>query len=172
MIPFQKEFAFEYGKAHIVSPLIRRLVASNPGRFTGPGTGTFIIGRGRVAVIDPGPGNGDHFAALQAELRDETVTHVLVTHQHIDHSPLGASWPIDMAPCCAAAAGVQPMSMAGRCVRRRATMNGSGQTLNWRTGGAGADLAGQFAQCTRRDIHRSIIALPSTRRTRFSAVTM
>ncbi len=89
MIPYQKEFACEYGKAQIVSPLIRRLVAPNPGRFTGPGTGTFIIGHGRVAVIDPGPDNGDHFAALQAELRDETITHVFVTHQHIDHSPLG-----------------------------------------------------------------------------------
>lgn len=89
MIPFHKEFAFAYGEAHIVSPLIRRLVAPNAGRFTGPGTGTFIIGRGRVAVIDPGPDNADHFAALQSELHDETVTHVLVTHQHIDHSPLG-----------------------------------------------------------------------------------
>lgn len=89
MIPFQKVFDFEYGKSHAVSPLIRRVVARNAGRFTGPGTGTFIVGRDRVAVIDPGPSRADHFSALQEALEGETVSHVLVTHQHIDHSALG-----------------------------------------------------------------------------------
>lgn len=89
MIPFQKAFSFEYGASDNVSPLIRRVVARNSGRFTGPGTGTFIVGRGRVAVIDPGPPRDDHFSALLAALEGETVSHVLVTHQHIDHSSLG-----------------------------------------------------------------------------------
>jgi len=89
MIPFQKAFEFAYGEGRSVSPLIRRVVARNAGRFTGPGTGTFIVGRGSVAVIDPGPPRDDHFEALLAALEGETVSHVLVTHQHIDHSSLG-----------------------------------------------------------------------------------
>jgi glyoxylase-like metal-dependent hydrolase (beta-lactamase superfamily II) len=89
MIPFQKTFEFEYGKSHRVSPLIRRVVARNAGRFTGPGTGTFIVGLGRVAIIDPGPAREDHFQALVEAVAGEEVSHVLVTHQHIDHSALG-----------------------------------------------------------------------------------
>lgn len=89
MIPFQKRFAFEYGVVQSVSPLIRRVVAPNPGRFTGPGTGTLIVGRGEVAVIDPGPASDEHFVALQHALEGERVAYVLVTHEHMDHSPLG-----------------------------------------------------------------------------------
>ena len=62
-------------------------MAPNPGPFTGPGTGTYIIGRGEVAVIDPGPMLPDHVDALLAGLRGETVSHILVTHTHADHSP-------------------------------------------------------------------------------------
>jgi glyoxylase-like metal-dependent hydrolase (beta-lactamase superfamily II) len=89
MIPFTKDFFCRYGEAQTVSPLIRRVVARNAGRFTGPGTGTLIVGRGVVAVIDPGPDRNDHFDALQAALAGERVSHVFATHQHIDHSPLG-----------------------------------------------------------------------------------
>ncbi|MDX2275537.1 MAG: MBL fold metallo-hydrolase [Hyphomonadaceae bacterium] len=89
MIPFRKDFVFEYAKPHAVSPLIRRVVARNGGRFTGPGTGTLIVGHGTVAIVDPGPDRDDHFEALQAALTNERVSHVFVTHQHIDHSPLG-----------------------------------------------------------------------------------
>ena len=55
MIPFVRQMAFEYGRADPVSPLIRRVIANNPGPFTFHGTGTYIVGRGEVAVIDPGP---------------------------------------------------------------------------------------------------------------------
>lgn len=89
MIPFRKDFAFEYGHAHAVTPLVRRIVARNGGRFTGPGTGTLIVGHGEVAVIDPGPDRDDHLEAIETALAGERVSHVLVTHQHIDHSPLG-----------------------------------------------------------------------------------
>lgn len=89
MIPFKKEFEFVYGEPHAVSPLIRRVVARNPGRFTGPGTGTLVIGHGRVAVVDPGPDDAAHLEALVSALGEERVSHVLVTHQHNDHSPLG-----------------------------------------------------------------------------------
>jgi glyoxylase-like metal-dependent hydrolase (beta-lactamase superfamily II) len=88
MIPFVRELAFEYGRCDAVSPLIRRVIARNPGPFTYTGTGVYIVGRGEVAVIDPGPDLPEHFEALKAALAGERVTHVLVTHHHLDHSPL------------------------------------------------------------------------------------
>ncbi|GGB56366.1 MBL fold metallo-hydrolase [Henriciella pelagia] len=94
-IPFIKDIDFEYGKVEQVSPLIRRVIANNPGPFTFVGTGVYIIGHGKVAVIDPGPMQEDHFEALKSALEGETVTHVLVTHGHSDHSPLAqplADW--------------------------------------------------------------------------------
>lgn len=88
MIPFVRELEFEYGRCDQVSPLIRRVIAQNPGPFTYTGTGVYIVGRGEVAVIDPGPDLPEHLKALQAALAGERVTHVLVTHHHLDHSPL------------------------------------------------------------------------------------
>jgi len=92
MIPFVPMPAFEYGVADRVSPLIRRVVANNPGPFTYTGTGTYIVGRdgpgAGVAVIDPGPMDEAHLAALLAAVEGQTVSHVLVTHTHRDHAPL------------------------------------------------------------------------------------
>ena len=73
-----------------VSPLVRRVLADNPGPFTFKGTSSFIIGHGQVAIIDPGPDADAHLAALLAAVRGETVSHILVTHSHLDHSPLAA----------------------------------------------------------------------------------
>ena len=87
MIPYRREMAFEYGRPDRVSPLIRRVIAENPGAFTFTGTATFIVGRGRVAVIDPGPLLADHLAALRTALEGEQVSHILITHTHADHSP-------------------------------------------------------------------------------------
>src|SRR5438105_4573448 len=86
-IPFRREVAFEYGKLETVAPGVRRIVARNPGPFTFKGTGTYVVGEGEVAVIDPGPELEEHVAALLASLADEAVTHILVTHTHRDHSP-------------------------------------------------------------------------------------
>jgi glyoxylase-like metal-dependent hydrolase (beta-lactamase superfamily II) len=86
-IPYRREFAFEYGRLEPVAPGIRRIVARNPGPFTFKGTGTYVIGEGEVAVIDPGPELAEHIAALTASLADDRVTHILVTHTHRDHSP-------------------------------------------------------------------------------------
>ncbi len=86
-IPFVREIEFEYGAVDRVSPLIRRVVAHNPGPFTYTGTGTYIVGRGEVAVIDPGPALPEHVAAILAALEGETVTHQVITHTHLDHSP-------------------------------------------------------------------------------------
>src|ERR1051326_2939330 len=86
-IPFRREIAFEYGRLEPVAPGVRRIVARNPGPFTYKGTGTYVIGEGEVAVIDPGPELEEHIAALVTSLADEQVTHILVTHTHRDHSP-------------------------------------------------------------------------------------
>lgn len=89
MIPYVRDIQFEYGVCDQVSPLIRRVVARNPGPFTFMGTGTYIVGRGEVAVIDPGPDLPEHLEAILAALEPgERVTHILVTHHHSDHSPL------------------------------------------------------------------------------------
>jgi sugar lactone lactonase YvrE len=86
-IPFIRDFKFDYGTAMEVTPLIRRVVANNPNPFTFKGTGTYIIGHGKVAVVDPGPDQQEHIDAVLRALRGETVTHILVTHTHIDHVP-------------------------------------------------------------------------------------
>ena len=92
MIPFVRDFEFEYGRADRVSPLIQRVIATNPGPFTFTGTGTYIVGRDEpgagLAVIDPGPADDAHLRALLAAVAGQRVSHVLVTHTHADHSPL------------------------------------------------------------------------------------
>ena len=88
MIPFVRDIKFRYGEVDQVSPLIRRVICNNPGPFTFTGTGTYIVGRGEVAVIDPGPDMAEHLAAQLAAVSGERVTAILTTHTHVDHSPL------------------------------------------------------------------------------------
>ncbi|MCB1645866.1 MAG: MBL fold metallo-hydrolase [Pseudomonadales bacterium] len=87
-IPFTYQYDFEYATLEEITPMIRRVTARNPSGFTFRGTGTYIIGRGdSVAVIDPGPMIDEHIEALKIALAGETVTHILITHTHFDHSP-------------------------------------------------------------------------------------
>ena len=79
-----------YGAAVPVSPLVRRVIANNPSKYTYLGTGTYIVGHGDVAVIDPGPILDEHRDALAAALEGDRVRAILVTHCHSDHSPLAA----------------------------------------------------------------------------------
>ena len=72
-IPFRRDLEFEYGTLEAVSPMIRRIVARNPSPFTLYGTGTYVVGHGRVAVIDPGPALPEHIDALLQALRGETI---------------------------------------------------------------------------------------------------
>ena len=80
-----------YGESVRVSPLIRRVIARNPSKFTYRGTGTYIVGNGEVVVIDPGPILDAHQTALLSALVGEKVVGIVVTHCHADHSPL-AQW--------------------------------------------------------------------------------
>jgi glyoxylase-like metal-dependent hydrolase (beta-lactamase superfamily II) len=68
---------------------VRRVVADNPGPYTGPGTNTWIVGdEPAVAVIDPGPDDDAHLAAIEKKLGATPVAVILVTHSHADHLPL------------------------------------------------------------------------------------
>jgi glyoxylase-like metal-dependent hydrolase (beta-lactamase superfamily II) len=89
-IPFDRGVPDSGGVAR-VSPLVRRLIAPNPGPFTFTGTCTYIVGHGDVALIDPGPADERHIAAILAAVGGETVRHILVTHTHRDHSPAAAA---------------------------------------------------------------------------------
>jgi len=70
-----------------MEPLVRRLLAPNPSPFTYTGTETYIVGRGEVAVIDPGPDLAEHVEAILAATQSERITAILCTHTHRDHSP-------------------------------------------------------------------------------------
>jgi glyoxylase-like metal-dependent hydrolase (beta-lactamase superfamily II) len=88
MIPFVRAIDPAYGRAVAVTPLVQRVTAENPGPFTYLGTGTYLVGHGEVAVIDPGPDLPAHLGAILAALEGETVKAILTTHTHSDHSPL------------------------------------------------------------------------------------
>ena len=79
-----------YGVAEQVTPLVRRVIAENPSKYTYKGTGTYIVGHGDVVVIDPGPVLDSHRSAIAAAVHGERVRAILVTHCHADHSPLAA----------------------------------------------------------------------------------
>ena len=68
-------------------PACGACLCNNPSPFTFKGTVSYIVGRGKVAIIDPGPEDPAHSAALLDAVRGETVTHIFVTHTHRDHSP-------------------------------------------------------------------------------------
>jgi glyoxylase-like metal-dependent hydrolase (beta-lactamase superfamily II) len=89
-IPFVPPIEVTYGDVVELSPLVRRVVAENPSKYTYLGTGTYIVGHGDVAVIDPGPELESHRVALAAALAGERVRAIFVTHCHADHSPLAA----------------------------------------------------------------------------------
>jgi len=85
-IVFDKTFDLGPGQVEEVAPGVRRLLCDNPSPFTFKGTVSYIVGRGEVAIIDPGPDDPRHIAALLDAVRNESVTHVFVTHTHVDHS--------------------------------------------------------------------------------------
>ena len=86
-VPFNRDFPLKPGVVEEVRPGVRRILCNNPSPFTFTGTVSYIVGKGKVAIIDPGPDDEAHAAALLDAVRGETVTHILVTHTHRDHSP-------------------------------------------------------------------------------------
>jgi len=80
------------GEPVVLAPGLVRLTAPNPGLMTGPGTNTYLIGSGELAVIDPGPADESHLAALLAAVGARgTLRSILVTHTHLDHAPGAAA---------------------------------------------------------------------------------
>jgi glyoxylase-like metal-dependent hydrolase (beta-lactamase superfamily II) len=75
-----------YGVAGALSPMVRRIVAHNPGMMTGPGTNTYLVGIDEIAVIDPGPDDATHLDAI-AGCGGDRIRWILLTHTHEDHSP-------------------------------------------------------------------------------------
>ncbi|TCZ55112.1 MBL fold metallo-hydrolase [Roseicella aquatilis] len=90
-LTFLRDDPLPHGAVEDTAPGVRRVVCDNPSAFTFRGTNTYIVGRGRVAVIDPGPVDAAHLAAILRAVEGERVTHVIVTHTHRDHSPGAAA---------------------------------------------------------------------------------
>jgi glyoxylase-like metal-dependent hydrolase (beta-lactamase superfamily II) len=86
-IPFNRDYPLIPGMVDEVRPGVRRILSNNPSPFTFTGTNSYIVGKGKVAIIDPGPDSEEHAKALLDAVKGETVTHIIVTHTHNDHSP-------------------------------------------------------------------------------------
>ena len=87
---FRTQFDPAHGMVVDIAPGIQRITAPNKSAFTFHGTNTYILGEEKVAVIDPGPAIESHFALLQEAIKGREVTHIIVTHTHMDHSPLAS----------------------------------------------------------------------------------
>lgn len=112
---------------------IRLVRADNPSPLTGTGTNTWILGSGRVAVIDPGPASGGHLAAILSALETgEEISHIFVTHAHLDHSAL--------APALAARTGAPVLAFGGAEAGRSVVMSRL-MAGGLRSGGEGLDHA-------------------------------
>ncbi|WP_426956892.1 MBL fold metallo-hydrolase [Muricoccus radiodurans] len=85
-IPFRRDDPLPVGEVQAIAPGIRRLLCGNPGPFTFRGTNTYLIGRGEVAVLDPGPVDADHLAAILRATAGERITRIVISHTHRDHS--------------------------------------------------------------------------------------
>jgi glyoxylase-like metal-dependent hydrolase (beta-lactamase superfamily II) len=81
------------GVARAISPMVRRIVAPNPGVFTGPGTNTYLVGIDEVVVVDPGPDLEDDTSHLDAIVGcgSDRIRWIVCTHTHPDHSPGAAA---------------------------------------------------------------------------------
>ena len=85
---FRTQFDPRYGEAVEMVPGLSRMTVNNPSPFTFHGTNTYILGEEQVAIIDPGPMDHDHLDALKKAIGGRPVSHIIVTHTHMDHSPL------------------------------------------------------------------------------------
>lgn len=111
-ITFKKSMSFRYGHPEPMAPGVVRLVAPNPSPFTFRGTNTYLVGTTSLAVIDPGPEDETHRAAILAAAAGRPITHIVITHAHRDHS--------DGAAALAATTGA-PIAAFGRAGDRTRT---------------------------------------------------
>lgn len=85
---FRTDFDPRYGEVVEMVPGLARIVCENPSPFTFHGTNTYLLGEERVAVIDPGPADEAHLDTIIRAIGERTVSHIIVSHTHADHSPL------------------------------------------------------------------------------------
>jgi glyoxylase-like metal-dependent hydrolase (beta-lactamase superfamily II) len=85
------EFAPVAGLPLMLAADLTLVLAPNPSPMTNMGTNTFLLGRENLAVIDPGPLDQSHLSALMDAIDGRPVSHIFVTHSHLDHSPLAAA---------------------------------------------------------------------------------
>ncbi len=132
--PFNRSPEARHGAAETLEPSVRRVTCANAGPMTFTGTQTYLVGAGEVAVIDPGPGDAAHLAAIEAALEPgERISCILVTHTHVDHSPGAAALKARTgAPVLAFGAH------GAGVTERMAALAASGAHLG---GGEGADAA-------------------------------
>jgi len=110
---FKHEIKANYGEAEQMSPLITRVLCNNPSPYTYTGTGTYLVGAGEgLAVIDPGPLVLQHGSAILQAAAGRTITKILVTHSHSDHSPL-ARWLADQTGAVILGFGAHGMGRRG-----------------------------------------------------------
>jgi glyoxylase-like metal-dependent hydrolase (beta-lactamase superfamily II) len=98
-LPFKTTMSFAYGEARELAPGVARIVANNPNHFTFKGTNTYLIGTRSLALIDPGPDDEQHLAAILRALGGRPLSHILITHTHHDH--------VDGLPALIAATGAK-----------------------------------------------------------------
>src|SRR4051794_12223723 len=89
-LEFDLSFEPAHGRAVSVAEGVVRVTVNNPGPFTFHGTNSYIVGREQLAVIDPGPEDEAHLAALIEAIGGRPVSHIFVSHTHRDHSPLAS----------------------------------------------------------------------------------
>ncbi len=92
---FRTQFDPRYGEAVEMVPGLSRIVCNNPSAFTFHGTNTYLLGHDSVAIIDPGPVDEAHYTALLKAIGRRPVSHIIVTHTHVDHSPLSAKLAVE-----------------------------------------------------------------------------
>lgn len=115
--PRDSDFAPQPGVALTLEPGLRLVLAPNPSPMTERGTNTYLLGDGAVTVIDPGPEDPAHLAAIFAALAPgERVAQIVVTHAHLDHSPLARP----LAQATGAAVHAFGDALAGRSARMEA----------------------------------------------------
>jgi glyoxylase-like metal-dependent hydrolase (beta-lactamase superfamily II) len=129
-LAFKSAMEFEYGVPREMAPGVVRLVANNPSPFTFKGTNTYLVGTQSVAVIDPGPLDAAHCAAILKAAGTRTITHVILTHTHRDHYD---GLPALLAATGAKTAGYGPYAVTS-IVATRPGPNGEGAHTerNWK----------------------------------------